>query len=335
LIAFLVLLILVTDRMPSRAADYEQQQGSATLRVQADRVEAGQPEIRLSGELLITMSLEGAPGLEIQLPERLTPPTDWELGRKETPERAALPGHRVRWEQRFHLKPARAGELLLALAQLKFREDPDLDQWQEVTWKPFTVRVTTEIANADLSELRDVTLPEEVPSAPSWSLPFYWIASIAGLLILLLGGWKFLWRHQRQQATLPPDQWALRELDRLQALPLTAEAEVEHFHLALSETVRRYVQSRFHLPALEQTTAEFLKGMGQSPELTAEQQAVLRDLMEHWDLVKFARAYPTPEECLALAESAREFVKQTAVPRTAKAAKDDEKDQLESPVSQA
>ena len=80
----------------------------------------------------------------------------------------------------------------------------------------------------------------------------------------------------------------------------------------LSNTLRRYLEIRFYLPAEEQTTAEFLDGMRRSPLLTDEQQLLLRDFLERCDLVKFARVVPPRQESLATAGMARKFINDTA-----------------------
>src|SRR5262245_3907597 len=73
---------------------------------------------------------------------------------------------------------------------------------------------------ADLSSLRDITgietLPP-VPPAPRW--PYVVgtaIVCIAGLGVV---GWKLSRRHGAAVA-MPPDRWALQELDRVEAIRL-------------------------------------------------------------------------------------------------------------------
>src|SRR5262249_30615438 len=90
------------------------------------------------------------------------------------------------------------------------------------------------------------------------------------------------------------------------------ERGVEQFYTRLSDVLRRYLELRYHLPAPEQTTLEFLEQMQRAPQLQPEQQVLLRDFLERCDLVEFARARPSPEECRTDVERARAFVEQTA-----------------------
>jgi hypothetical protein len=116
------------------------------------------------------------------------------------------------------------------------------------------------------------------------------------------------------------DQWAQREIQRIEGTLMPPQGEAETYHTQLSFIVRRYLTEQFGLHALQQTTTEFLEAVRQVPQVTAEQktqltteqQALLRELFERCDLAKFARARTLPEECRRTAELARELVRQTA-----------------------
>jgi hypothetical protein len=218
---------------------------------------------------------------------------------------------RVRWQQTFHLVALKPGDLTLPLTPLRFREDPDVP-WQEVIWQPIAVRVTTEILNADLSELRDVSPPEQLPAKPSLMPLILWSAAALAFIGISATTWQVLRRRSERPVLLPPDAWALQELDRL---PLPDEfAGPESYYTKLSDILRQYLKLRFELPALERTTEEFLAAMRQAPQLMPEQQDLLRDFLERCDLMKFARVTSTLQESQKLAETARRFVQQTTSP---------------------
>ncbi len=295
----------------AQAAEYEQKQGKATVKIQAEKIEDGRVEIRLSDELVLSLSVDGLPSLEVQPIQAITASKDWSVRRNSKPETVAVSQSRMRWQQTFHLAPLKPGDIPLSLTPLRFREEPNADKWEEVTWHEIPVRVTTEILNADLSELRDVSPPEQLPPSPSWTPVIVWSVLALVLLGMFVGTWQILRRRADRQISLPPHEWALRELERLSLPKDLTEAGVDRYHTHLSDILRKYLEIRFQLPALEQTTAEFLDGMRRSPQLSSDQQQVLRDFLERCDLVKFARAASTPEECRQLAEIARCFVKQT------------------------
>jgi hypothetical protein len=167
-------------------------------------------------------------------------------------------------------------------------------------------------APTDLSQLRDITGIERTPSPPSepsWSL-WLWVG-VAALPGLLLIGWKLGWRHAPEKPAPPPDRWALAELERIEALDLPAQGEVERFHSLVSDVLRRYLELRFHLPASQQTTPEFLQAVSAAGLFGAPEQQLLSAFLERCDLAKFARAGFSPEECRTVAQMARRLVEHT------------------------
>src|SRR5262245_14839239 len=160
--------------------------------------------------------------------------------------------------------------------------------------------------------MRPITGPEQVPPAHSWREPLVIVELSLVLLVLVLILLEVLRRKFHRRTVLTPAAWALRELDRLSTLDLTTANEAERFPTLLSDVIRRYLELRFHLRAPRQTTAEFLAAMQEAPQLTADQQALLRTFLERCDLAKFARALLSPSECRALAEQARGFVEQSS-----------------------
>jgi len=304
--------MLASAAAAAEKAVIEQKSGPALLRFEAPKNEAGQVEIRLSDELILTLSVGGPASLEVAPVQELTPSKDWQVRNKSDPHTTAVDGEQMRWEQSFTLVPIKPGDLPLPLANLRYRLTPSADAWQEASWRPISVRVVTEIEHADLSELRDVTPPEEVPTEPASRWP-YVLLGIGGTSLLLVAAWYWSRRHWRGgQKMISPDQWALREIQRLTISELATSEEIERFHLQLSDVMRRYMELRFQVPALEQTTTEFFATLSRSPLLNADGQALFRDFMERCDLVKFALVRPGPEECGKLSEMACRFVTQTA-----------------------
>jgi hypothetical protein len=264
--------------------------------------------------------VEGGPALEVQPIQAITTSPDWQA-RPESPaeQRTLAAGHLI-WQQKFRLSPLKPGDLSLALVPLRFRTTSDSDHWEEVAWRPIPVHVSTEVYRAEVGELRDITPPEELPPAPSRGVPFSWVVLAIVLLLLVLNGWV-LYRRRRQESAVPPSQWALRELQRIHLPADSTERALEEFYTRLSDVLRRYLELRYRLPAPEQTTAEFLEAMRRSLLLQPEQQAVLRNFLEQCDLVKFARAQPSADECHKAAEIARAFVEQTAAAELVTSAK--------------
>jgi Domain of unknown function (DUF4381) len=285
---------------PLPAADYQARQG-----VQFDK---GRAEMRLSDELRLTLGLVGPSGLEVQSLQSPVAGKEWQLTIRSEPSTTALEGHRVGWQQAFRLRPTRPGQLALAVSDLRYRENAEGD-WKAVHWSSLpSIQVTTEILNPDPSDLRGITGPEPVPPAVSW-----WplAAGIGGSLAgaaLLLAGWSVWRRRGNTPIPLAPDQWAAQEIDRIGDWPRGSDIEVERFYTALCDVVRKYLELRFRLPALEQTTTEFFETLRTSPQLSPEYDELLHRFLKRCDLVKFARAASIPEECQEMLSNARSII---------------------------
>ncbi len=261
--------------------------------------------LSLADDAVVRLRVEAPAPLEVELLDKAKSTPQWTL----EPKGAARKGE-ASWEQDYLLGPLQAGEYAVELPPLRYRSGGG--GWKEVRWKPVPVRVGTSIKKAEPASARDITAIEDVPgreAARGWLL---WAGLALGVLLLGVTALAV----QRRRATKPPPpaphEWALRELERLAARPPGAGAEVEAYHTAVSAVLRGYLERRFHLPAERQTTAEFLQAVRSSSELSAEQQTALGELLTQCDLAKFARVWPSAEECQALVSRARAFVEATA-----------------------
>jgi hypothetical protein len=327
---------VILPRASLHAAEYVQKQGAGTLRLgldnpntpQADqlfKVEDGPVESRLANTLLLRLSIEGSAPLRVEggdekaadeLVQALKKSGLWsscELAAK--PTRSATGDGRERWEVTIRLSanPPKESTIELQPLPIAYTEGPGAEK-QRVEWQPVKLRITTDVASLDpKKELRDITPPEEPPGPPPpwWARWLPWAGVAVAVAGLVAGGWGLRRRLAAPPPPLLPHEWAVRELDRIEAMQLAEAGEAERYHTLLSDVVRVYLERRFSLPASQQTTVEFLETMRRSPQLTPAQQGLLRDFLQRCDMAKFARAAPPPEECRAVAGMARSFVQET------------------------
>jgi hypothetical protein len=297
---------MLVAALPAWGADYEwpPKQGPAVARLTADVVQDGRPQVRLSGEIILTLSVAGGAGPAVQPVPLITASPGWRV-RSSGPVEKDDAG---RWRQQFRLEPLLPGDLPL-----------ELQPWADTTWPPLTVRVVTEVTEARASGLRDLPPPEELPPVPPRERGWLWWAVGLGVAAVAAGLAGREWRRRRNRPApaLSPEEEASRGLRHLEARIPTEAPEVERFHTELAHVVRRYAERRFHLRAPWQTTDEFLAATRQCPDLSPAQQELLRDFFRRCDLVKFAQAAPTADECRALAATARTFIEQAETARAA------------------
>jgi hypothetical protein len=285
---------------------YEQKQGNASLRLDAEMDDDGHVRIHLSGVALI-LRVRGQAPLEVDADAGVLRTKGWKV--TLAPSRH---GKGEQWERRYVLEPPLqpGAALSLEVLPLRYRDGSRLEK--KVAWKPIPVR----IVRRALSELRGVTPPEEI-AAPVSIVPG--LASVlAVLLVAAIGlvGWEVWRRRLRRAATLTPAGWALAEMRRASAVDCSTREMAERFATVLSDIIRRYLEMQFRVPASRQTTAEVFERIRQSPQLTSDQQTRVRDFLERCDLAKFARAIPSREECEGLVVAARACVEKTSEPTT-------------------
>jgi hypothetical protein len=250
-------------------------------------------------EATLTLTVTGPATLEVEAPRLGDAAAAWKDERQ--PIRREGRGERTTWSQVLRLKQVKPGMEPMADVTVRFRPGPDSD-WVEAKW----INILRE-----MREGREAPPPEATRQSSWWRRWGYVLLWAMAVLIVVTWWSKRRERRERRETPLPSHRWALREIDRLEQSLLTAEGDAETYHTQMSYVVRRYLMERFGLHALQQTTAEFLQAIRQTPQLSAEQQTLLSELFERCDLAKFARVGTPPEECRRTAELARELVRRT------------------------
>jgi hypothetical protein len=164
----------------------------------------------------------------------------------------------------------------------------------------------------DIREIRGpLWIPVSVVRIALWGL----------LLLLLLGLAIVAYRRMRRPepevdirraaAPLrPAHEVALEALATLEASPTLERGQIKEYHIEVSDIVRRYVEERFHVEALEMTTREVLAGLAQA-DVDPRFREGLRRFLDQCDLVKFAKVRPDAAASLRVLTLGRELVVST------------------------
>jgi hypothetical protein len=113
---------------------------------------------------------------------------------------------------------------------------------------------------------------------------------------------------------LPPHVIALQELDKLKNEELWQHEKVKDYYTRLTDIVRVYIEDRFTISAMEQTTFEILTSFNiKEEQIEKKSFDELKEILEVSDLVKFAKFTPLPDENHMMLSNAYLFVKETAV----------------------
>ncbi|HYQ55908.1 MAG TPA: hypothetical protein VEP89_01090 [Draconibacterium sp.] len=90
---------------------------------------------------------------------------------------------------------------------------------------------------------------------------------------------------------------ALRELDRIKSEKIWQKGKTKQYYSELTDALREYIEDRFGIRALEQTTDETVESFRTQKGLINEKHfANLTQLLQLADLVKFAKYQPLPDD---------------------------------------
>jgi hypothetical protein len=172
------------------------------------------------------------------------------------------------------------------------------------------------------TELRDLKPQAELPVPPIWPwvLAGLWLAMALAVLLTAAGLWLYRrWQERPAPAELipapfidtrPPEVIAHAELDRIAALNLPAQHRIKQHYILVAACLRRYIEGRYQIPALEQTTGE-LRTTFRKSEASMKDVSGFMSLLTESDLVKFARYIPQLDDVNRLIGKARSIVDAT------------------------
>jgi hypothetical protein len=267
----------------------------------------------LTDTLKLTLTLEAPPEVRITLPDVTKTLGPFEVMQHRTTGPLSLTPQTQQWQREYSLTVTASGSLTVPSLTAQIQEG---DTTQSLATEPLTITVTSLVpADADPSSLKDITPP--VPLVQRGLPPWVWIVTSGlGGMGLLAGGWW--WYRRRQRAAdvplvqRPAHVLALAALEHLQCQDLVGQERIEEFYVRVSTILRRYIELRFGLRAPEQTTEEFLISALATGGLIAAHREPLEAFLQHCDLVKFARYWPTPSAMEETFERAKTFVEHTA-----------------------
>ncbi len=164
-----------------------------------------------------------------------------------------------------------------------------------------------------IAEIRDI---KGIIVQPGIDPQWYWIGG--GILLALLLGGLFLYlkkiRNQKEQS-LQAHEKALNALES--ARRLMTEQQSRQFAIRMADILRQYIEERFHLALQNLTTREFLSTLTKNPDIMQSDlhhhDQMLRDWLNHCDLVKFARYRLTEKEMEEMYKSIADFIASTRI----------------------
>ncbi len=154
---------------------------------------------------------------------------------------------------------------------------------------------------------------------PWWQSPWFILLVLVSVAVLVLAGRRLYVRFQLQQRPAAPEAYVPVELPHVLALRRLEELrarmdELGPYRLTIecSWVLRKYIEARFQLRIVYQTTREFLGHAQTHSAVSEEQRQSLGHYLRFCDMVKFARRGASQAEMVQLIDYAVVFVKACA-----------------------
>ncbi len=190
----------------------------------------------------------------------------------------------------------------------------------ETTYRSEPILLTvsrTEIEPADSTvQIFDIKQPYGAPLGLREVFPYV----LGGILSLGIIYFLFYFLKKRKKdepilkrikPTEPAHVIALRELDKLKAEKLWQQEKTKLYYSRLTEILRIYLENRYGILAMEQTSRETLDALLEIGFNDNNLYAKLKEIFHFADMAKFAKARPLPNENETSLLSSYLFVNET------------------------
>jgi hypothetical protein len=176
--------------------------------------------------------------------------------------------------------------------------DPNGEKKQIQSEPLFILVKSVGATESDKEDIRGLKPPIDIKGG-------YWGYLLILPILVLLAASGFLYYRQRAKAVALPKipeelkkpAWevALLELEGLQGSGILKKKEIKEYYIILSDIIRKYLERRYQITALDRTTQE-VKTELKRAKVAGEVMDLVYGFLYSCDLVKFAKYIPSEEE---------------------------------------
>ena len=255
--------------------------------------------------------MEATPALKVELPEfgeNLGGFAIKDFGQAEPKQRKG----KMVFEQWYVLDTYTTGSYTIPAPVIRYTDAAEATH--EIEGEEIKVEVKSVLSEDDAPQnIKDIAAPATLPV--SYRGLMLWI--VVAVVLIAAGIIVFIYfrKRKRDRETIvrrPAHEIAYEQLEGLISSQLIEQGRIEEYYIAVSDTIRSYLENQFGLKAPEMTTEEFLEAAARESNLKDEHKTLLSNFLTNCDLVKFARYGPDEAEMKSAYESAKQFVDETA-----------------------
>lgn len=207
------------------------------------------------------------------------------------------------------------GKFVIPPYPIAFLPSDTSTQYQFITSEPLEIYVES-VVNDENAQLRDIRPPFGIP-VNYWRMVLMIGSLVLGIVALAIAYWLYRRRKQDQsvlhkEILYPAHEIALEDLHKLLATGLLQNFQYKLFYSELSDIVRRYIERRFFVQAMEETTTELLASLKEE-QIASGNVNMVREILNPCDLVKFAKYVPVDSETESTVQLVRDFIERTKI----------------------
>lgn len=221
-------------------------------------------------------------------------------------------GRSIKMRLRYTITSFDAGDYQMAGFPIVVGVDPKFDTI--LAQSEAILHVKTFEIDTTKQQIYDIKRPLDAPVTWAEIEPYFWWGML-GLVVLVAIIWGVIWYVRRRKALIearpkdPVHVIALKELEKLHNRKLWQAGKNKEYFSDLTDIVRKYIEERFGVDAMEMTSAEIInaaKGLNSEKLIDT-----LNNLFTLADFVKFAKLTPDGTECETAYFDAYYYVEQT------------------------
>jgi hypothetical protein len=202
----------------------------------------------------------------------------------------------------------------LIIPALKFSIDDSSFYSQPIPLFVETVEIDTTQGIYDIYDIYEVEYPITERAADFTKQYWHWFL-IAALLVVIFILYKRYKNRPKEEYVapkiiIPAHITALALLNQLKAEKGWENENRKQYYSQLTDAVRQYLEDRFKIQALEQTTSEIIRDL-KFADISNEDKVFLKQILQQADFVKFAKFKPTDEDGLVALDKSFDFVEKT------------------------
>ena len=280
------------------------------------RIALEHDSIWLGDQIKLLIVAEQTAGTKIEFPQLTDSINKIEILNKSKIDTSKLEGTRIQLKQTYLVTCFDSGAHYIPPFYFKVKRGTVTDSLKSNELRLFVKLPPVDFKHGPADIKKPFTAPVTLKEIAPWLLGIILIGAIVFLVIYAISRRKknkpLFQRPPKPK--LPPHVIALQELDKLKGEELWQHEKVKDYYTRLTDIVRVYIEDRFTIAAMEQTTFEILSSFkGKESQIDKKSFSELKKILELADFVKFAKLTPLPDENHKMLSNAYLFVKETTV----------------------